>query len=89
MNLGGERDSGKHRASQVTSRVQKVETKEQGRSRGGGMGSSRGITSGRRHTVGCSWMEVSGWIGRSTAWPRGEKGCGEIPEVFWIAEERN
>lgn len=81
MNLGDERDSGKHRASQVTSRVQKVETKEQGR--------SRGSTSGRRHTVGCSWVEVSGWIGRSTAWPREEKGCGEIPEVFWIAEERN
>lgn len=53
------------------------------------MGSSREITSARRHTVGCSWVEVSGWIGRSTAWPRGEKGCGGIPEVFWIAEERN
>lgn len=30
MNLGDERDSGKHRTPQVTSRVQKVETKEQG-----------------------------------------------------------
>lgn len=59
------RDSGKHRASQVTSRVEKVETKEQGEQNG----EQQRDTSGRRHTVGCSRVEVSGWVGRSAAWP--------------------
>lgn len=72
------RNSGKHRASQVNSRLQKAETRSRG--------AAGGSVSGRRHPGGGGSYE--GWEERSLALKE-DKAVARFQRVFWIAEERN